>query len=1504
MPRILSPITRAATEASGGTEPLLVVKIEWSSGSVWYSDKDLMIEEQGCIGQLVESSEVSAVVTSSNIGEYSSLNITLFDFDGALKRRVNRERLEGVNCIVYHHYADTGLEDLVVLLNGKMEAPVWDEGTRRFSCTIETAYKDKDIGFTPETDAFAGFNNDVAGQMWPLCFGTVLHSPTVKAKAFGISSKVLTPGSNVTISGMEYIPNSFAVLRKLVNNVDQVPLDTDVTVTIDGLLKFSGQFKLLIYNSQGSIFNVPPDQYYFQVGSVLPTHADLAFGPRVARDRDALSKRVAWLDETETANIAGQYVYVSLGGTWIINYCYNQEGRKCFFSHPFPVALQNGHTIYETAGIALEQWIMADYVLNSEELASMTVETSTYGTFGPFSGMRLTFKHSIYNKSPNIGEFVTNGKLRKGAWLIRKDATVLYGVAGGTDVYIANSIPSVEILDVFAYRQYGDARIFAPIPKSYYRKYYATNIGGQIVTAIEMVNPLLFYVSEKWEDDIYVSLRSSVGPNTANIIQYLFETYSDIEIDPATFAVTREALKNYWMCFTLTQSQDYLGLVNDLAYQARCAIVISGGIASLKFLAINDSPVMSITESHILNKTLQLASTSKDNLLTNYTGLWSKTYVQEEPDKYIYKNNADLYGDIKEEREFFAYNTITPVRAACKFWGYRHSNLWRHLNFDSALNALPLQPHDTIYTAIGTVSQHTLSGAIISSNHDNSLDKISLSLELASKVGVSDSSGEPLSDDEYWPGNDPNDVFTDPGTGHEEIEYDVPTTDAPPEQEEPPKSDLYFVFDQVPESAKRGEAFQILLTVRSASGALDQANRDVALSLHSGDDNDAMTPIRVTTSGGVWGGNITIAGGSIETAANITAMSHDIRAATSPDIRLVAECLNTLEMSIDSSLTRDTMFTFSVTGGPEDGSLELYLSSTDTNDLLVDSNSSPVTEILFDVNGEATESFKITGGIADAICVFTLIDPEEEYCSTMSDDIDLTGASARVVRDSIKFSDTVTSSSNTLRITAPDKLDYGQPFSLTVELLDPNGEVVELDSAIKLSVKGTGFTVIDGSPSGAYSIINLVGGTWSDSAVEINWGPLEIDPYVVSTIRFEAEIAIEDYILYGTAESQVGDLLGFVLLGPSNITRGVPFTLNIGAIHEDGSSNFTYAPLQPLLLTVELGNGEVITPDEVPITGWVNGTYSIECTISGGTGDKKVIVVGVEDLDTGGIGTTDIGIGYATNICSPLTGAYSLLRGFHVIDISVPFGQEDAWAQGSEPITNWNIIRSTVDLEYNIADVVDYTSSDPVSALWSGGIGIRSSSYDEYMSGYRDAFIGRYPISNLIKSDGQQLDLIMTGYIAEFRYILSAQYGPYWYNQPKWWTEVLTNGSIVIRFYHNKSDISSISIKGGANSITIPLNVFAAATHAQVQKELQINPYYQLWHRFPNTNLKITASEMLLSYIKSTPGTSIYASVHAEIDIPDYWFSKFGYVPLNGFQFGNWCGFEGNIALNSLTVLT
>jgi len=1175
----LTTAAEAKATTALGTEPIIIIKIEWDSGTKYYSEKTFTLGALSVEGKIISFNPIQALQKTDSVGEATGAAVVLDDTDGALKTLINTEIIEGKAVTVYQHFEGNAQADLTLLLKGKIAGGIgWSEGERTLDISIDTAVEDKEVGFAPDETDIPTIYPPAVEKVWPLCFGTVIHVPAIR---------VLHNPDAELVAGINQNNTSFVV-----KGGDLFP-QTPTVITLDvGNVRYTGTM-------DGEEFTV--------VTSNTAHDSTILFLDRPSDDPHADDAKVAWISGDH--DITGLYCYANTSYGFAVNKCIRQEGNKCFFLESWGVhyvasdprivthvVMGLGDSIVETAGIPRGSWAVSCFFEN------------------------INFPITVLETGELISRYLGVPIVIEDKWQLHSGMSVDL-VTDYENTYVCNLLPSTEILAVYGRRKIGDGTYLVPIPSTYYTKNLSDSLGGETPTTLEFTTPLEDRAGENWEDDVYVSLRSSVGTNVADIIRWLVETYTNLTCD-TTFDSVAGKIGIYPANFAVFDQPNVLKLIEEIAWQARCAVFIRNGVISINYLSELKVADETVDESLLEFKTLELGFTDTDDIVTKLVANWKKDYSGDEKSdrRVVYKNNIDVFDLHEEERDFFIYNNGDLAKLSAYWWGYRYSNSWRKVGFKAFLDTLALDIFDIVAHDIGVVSTNTLRGTVEDISQDSDEHALAYQTQLASKAGDSDS-GQPIEDQDYFLGDptfpvDPwNNPITvpDPGAGYSEVDYTVPPEtddDDPTKPPEPAQNDLRFIT--YPELVERGTAFQVRVEVRDSNNNLvTDANLTASLQL-STSGSDTLSSTSISIVGGVYEGNLTISGGSGQQSGALTVTASGYNPDSTETFDIVATLSTLTFAGTIPNVTRgaaQSAISPLITGGSGVQTLNVQLNSSDSNDKLYDSGGTEITT-LDSVAGvwSLPANWYISGGqgsVVNAQLIFT-DKAQKLYNDLPSNQFNITGGTSVIVQQSISLSQDGIGNAQNLRLIMPDAVFSQYPFELGVEVLDSDGNIdTDFDAEVNIDLVDefgdplTGLVWASGGPfaqvQGSRLVVTLVDGEWSYDEC------MMLIPDGESRIGLSAEAA-DDSRLW---DSELVDVVApyfAVYIDTEIVERGTSYDMIVIAYKPDGTVDTDYEPINDPTITLLSGDpSDVISPTAMGLTGWIDGSKTVSISISGGS---------------------------------------------------------------------------------------------------------------------------------------------------------------------------------------------------------------------------------------------------------------------------------------------------------------
>lgn len=308
-------------------------------------------------------------------------------------------------------------------------------------------------------------------------------------------------------------------------------------------------------------------------------------------------------------------------------------------------------------------------------------------------------------------------------------------------MHVANQLPST-IKAVYAYKNIKGYKRLVPLPTSYYTKdenlSYGTYLGVPLnLAVVYLKKPLSDYKDEGWQDGIYVSLESSVGPNPVDIIEYIATNYTNLTPDATTFSTVRAQVDNYPTNFALLTKTDSLKLIEDIAFQSRCAVWMDSGTLKINYLPAMQSSVKTITRANILLDSFDLSFTDTDSLVTKSKNTYMTTYSQEKPYTLVLRGNLARYGEQVDTYDYYCLTNRELVNKSATYWLIHKSNTWKKVSFKSTLDLLILEPFDTVTLDLDRdwVTTDPVDCRVESVSYDSAEEEVTVNLWVPVRAG-------------------------------------------------------------------------------------------------------------------------------------------------------------------------------------------------------------------------------------------------------------------------------------------------------------------------------------------------------------------------------------------------------------------------------------------------------------------------------------------------------------------------------------------------------------------------------------------------------------------------------------------------------------------------------------------------------------------------------------------------------------------------------------------------
>lgn len=666
--RTIPAATQTVLNQDLGGEIILVLEVMWGrdTPSQFYADR--AIAGTGVQGKILSMTPFEEAVQISGGGQSQQINVTLDDTDGAIKQIFNTQDVHKVPVRVWFYASGTSFAaDKFSIFLGQINSPVvWSEGDRTFSFAIVNRIEDVEVGFSAEEGEFPQLPEELIGKTWPLCFGTTINVPALRAVpavsgtlARGVGIKDFTLTTRLALANAITCP--------------QTPIGYRCNTSFVGGGTYQAECNIAYEEDvsclQARCIEIERLQLQLAEQSSYEFSQIVVFGGQ----NFPQGRRI-------TLNINGGLFTGQFTGT------------PTNPTNVFQIVSRR-HPLNDGSGGVIDDDEYAQ-ILSECPSASEDAQDSDFTdtAFGPvFTGMhssRLSWE--AYRNALSANFFWAPG----GATVTMQDASEI--------IYVANIVPST-ILRVAAWRTINGNRFLLTVPDEFYT-IRQTDFGGYDVMEIVFQRPLSAEQQDTgggWSDDIYITQISTVGPNPVDIMRWLIETYTDYTIDNTSFNDVKTKLTVYHMHFPLLTRPNLLNILQDIATQARCAIWQKNDTFYLKYLSEDPTPVATIGEDDILaddtgNGTLRIELTKTEDLVTKLTATWRRDYALEDDYTLILRANVQKYGVQSRDVNYYTYGHLDWVRKTATFWLIRWANTWKRISFSTSLEFMKLEAFDAV----------------------------------------------------------------------------------------------------------------------------------------------------------------------------------------------------------------------------------------------------------------------------------------------------------------------------------------------------------------------------------------------------------------------------------------------------------------------------------------------------------------------------------------------------------------------------------------------------------------------------------------------------------------------------------------------------------------------------------------------------------------------------------------------------------------------------------------
>jgi len=718
--RTVTANASASLSQNTGAEMIVLLEVEWSSGGTYlYSDQTFNGADPKIIA--IDGFDSSMILEGSS--DTQELGVVLDDSDGSIRAIYDSLDVHKRPARVYLVHKGLTTLDKILVFKGQLVTPIeWDEAQRAISFNILSELDARQVGFSMEEGDFPNIPEEALGKAWPLVFGQVCHLPAVKVRAprrgylqagTGIHDFTLQPricqamqiqcavqstgthnGTDTVGPDLECVNRRFGEICKLRDLYNQQVAYEHATLNIYNGVSFPQGERLSIH-IDSSTYNGTFNGNTFTVFS--RQHPEWA----TFNHQQCVS-----VNDVHYSQVPGRAQY---GGT---NNIRQGAGGNYDPDSTYHLTTEGAEFFSGNRAWVPDENVSAFVPNQSQEQAFASCDAALVSTPGMAGGPKESWE--IYDTMEEST-----------FWWAPAGSEVYY--EGEQEIlYIVSLLPGT-VDKVSAFRQAPNGfRYLTEVQADRYTV-YETDYDGYQVVEIGMDKALSHYYdsttqeSEGWEDQIYVSFTSSVGPSPCDIIEWLVNKYTDLTVDATSFASVKTLLTNYPNNFYLLDRPDVFDLINDIAYQSRCAVYIRNDVVYIRYLSYEPTSVRTLSESDILFGTFKESFSATEDVATTHNIDWKTGGAAVRDDqtperKLILKYNVDKYGTVESDWDYYTYNIYENVLKSGTFWLIRKSNSWKRLQFQLPLKHIDLDVGDAVTINVAQFNSSPIKCVIESMN--------------------------------------------------------------------------------------------------------------------------------------------------------------------------------------------------------------------------------------------------------------------------------------------------------------------------------------------------------------------------------------------------------------------------------------------------------------------------------------------------------------------------------------------------------------------------------------------------------------------------------------------------------------------------------------------------------------------------------------------------------------------------------------------------------------------
>ena len=678
-------------------EPIVVLGIEWTPGNeILYADRKINGADQPFpILNKMGRFTTSQIVAGS--GSSQSVPVVFDDIDSTLETIINTDDIHKAKARVYLTVQGIDVSNRTLLFQGEINSPLkWDEGARTLEFDIISEIESVEVGFAIEDGDFPQVPEELRGKDWPMVFGDVCWMKSVQVRA--PRKGFLTHPQGV----IDFTLNDRLCQARLLTCAQKFePPRSDG----DRCMTFRD-------NRTGRKGCICPDLPFGQCATIETEKdkIDLECLNRRFNEICRLIDRLAQ-EEAKVVNpmtIRGgnnfpqsQRITINIGGVLFIGVFTGESFLYDTVTHPQRDEINNppckriGEAVYGfRRNASKDGWQRVGKNKRSFEYVGTPLSAGDCAAGGEPINKVIEGPGESWRYYEQFKEADFIGLPEGAEVFLEEEAEILHvcNLFGGT------------VTGVAAYRTYGSQTILVNLPTNYYNVRLTDYGDYPDILELSLTKPLKSFKDENWESDIYVKVSSPVGPNPADCIKFLVDTYlatSGITMNMDSYTSVKAKLTNYPTNFHVKARPSVFNLIGDIAHQSRCAAVIRDGELVLIYLSEKPTAIRTLTMADIIPQTVSITHGDTEDLKTRHDIKWQKFEASIDKDddperRLLLKWNVPLYGTFEVNYDYFTQNTFETIQKSATFWLIRESTTWKRISFSTPLTQIDLDAFDAI----------------------------------------------------------------------------------------------------------------------------------------------------------------------------------------------------------------------------------------------------------------------------------------------------------------------------------------------------------------------------------------------------------------------------------------------------------------------------------------------------------------------------------------------------------------------------------------------------------------------------------------------------------------------------------------------------------------------------------------------------------------------------------------------------------------------------------------